>query len=199
MGTGTKTNTNSTSKQHRDYVIASILEIAAAANVTLPEATLAIYLTRLITLSAEAMQQATIRTTQEWDKGHIMPPIGYILDRSGQSPQLLAEQAWEWIHVYIRKHWHPDIGPYQGAPQIPDGVDYAVRQCGGLSRIAYPGDRDVDFIRRGFMEAHIRFAKEGGQQITISRELAASTMKNLQLGMNTGALTETIELNETGE
>lgn len=180
MGTGTKTNTNSTSKQHRDLVIASILEIAAAANVMLPEATLAIYLTRLTTLSPESLRQATVRTTEEWDKGHIMPPIAFILERSGQSPELLAEQAWEWIHVYIRKHWHPDIGPYQGAPQISPAVDYAVRQCGGLTRIAYPGDREVDFIRRGFMEAHVRFAKEGGQQVTLSRELAGSTMKTIE-------------------
>lgn len=162
----------------------------------LPEATLAIYLTRLITLSPEALQQATLRTTQEWDKGHIMPPIGFILERSGQSPELLAEQAWEWIHVYIRRHWHVDIGPYQGAPAIPPPIDYAVRQCGGLSRIAYPGDREIDFIRRGFMEAHIRYCQEGGRQTTMSRELAGSMMKTLQLGMNSGELPATTEPKE---
>lgn len=180
MGTApTKTNSNSTSKPHRDFVIGSILRIAAAASVTLPEATLAIYLEMLINLTPEAIKQASIRTTMEWDRPHMMPPISYILERSGQSPKLRAEQAWEAVQRFVYKNWHPDIG-FTSTARLDPGSDYAVRQCGGLARIHDAAEDTFSFIRKDFLQAYERFVVEGGEQVRFSQELAVNTLKEIQ-------------------
>lgn len=182
----TKTNSNSTSKQHSGSLLACILKIAAAMNVTLPEPSQAVYLEALTNLTTEEIELATARTIAEWDKPHMMPPVAFILARSGHNPELAAEQAWDWIQNYIRRHWHPDIGHYQGAPEIPAAIDYALRQVGGLARIAYPTDRDIDFIRRGFLDAHRRFVSEGGEQTRLSHADAKRILGTLRLAANSG-------------
>lgn len=176
-----KTKTTSTAKTLRGSCLASILKIASAMSVTLSEATQAVYLEQLQNLAPERLAEAVQRTLMEWDRPHMMPPIAFILARTGASPKLLAEQAWDWTQRYIRKHWHVDVGHYQGAPEIPAATDYAIRQCGGLARIAYPTDRDVDFIRKGFLEAHQRFVEEGGEQVRLSDTDAKRILGNLRI------------------
>ncbi len=165
-----------------------MLKIAAAANVKLTEETMAVYLEALIPLEPEALSVATKRTILEWDRPSMMPPIKFILDRSGVNPQLAAEQAWDWTKNYIRRHWHIDIGHFQGAPAIPAATDYAIRQVGGLGRIAYPGERDIDFIRRGFLEAHQRFVAEDGEQVRLSHADAKNFLETLRLSQASGVL-----------
>lgn len=147
----------------------------------LTEPTQAVYLEQLQNLPHERLMEAVQRTIMEWDRPHMMPPIAFILARSGASPQLQAEQAWDWTQRYIRKHWHVDIGHYAGAPAIPAATDYAIRQVGGLVRIAYPTDRDIDFIRKGFLEAHQRFVTEDGEQVRLSHADASRILDNLRL------------------
>lgn len=180
------TNSNGTPKPQKGYWLALILKIAAAMGVELPEATQTIYLEQLSSLSLEQLRHATERTIREWDRPHMMPPIAFILERSGSNKQLAAEQAWDWIQNYSRRHWHVDIGHYQGAPEIPAAIDYALRQVGGLVRIAYPQDRDIDFIRRGFLEAHQRFVSEGGEQARLSHADAKRFLGTLRLAANSG-------------
>ena len=111
----------------------------------------------------------------------MMPPIAFILARTGNDPKLQAEQAWDWVQHYIRNHWHPDIGHFQGAPEIPPATEYAIRQVRGLGRIARPDDHEVDFIRKGFLEAHQRFVVEDGQQERLSHADASRILGNLRI------------------
>jgi len=150
-------------------------------SVTLSEATQAVYLEQLQNLPPERLAEAVQRTIMEWDRPQMMPPIAFILDRTGRSPELQAEQAWDWTQRYIRKHWHVDLGHYAGAPAIPAATEYAIRQAGGLARIAYPGDREVDFVRKGFLEAHQRFVEEGGEQTRLSHADASRILGNLRI------------------
>lgn len=175
-----QTDKKPTSRQHEEFCLSAILRIAAAANVTLPRLTQVTYLEALLPMSRERMELATQRTILEWAEPSKMPPVKFIRDRSGSSPELEAEQAWEWTLLYVRRFWHIDVGPYPDAPKIPPAIDYAIRQAGGLSRIAYHSDQVADFVRKGFLEAHVRYTKEGGAQTLMSRELAASMIKQIQ-------------------
>jgi hypothetical protein len=129
----------------------------------------------------------------------MMPPIAFIMARSGASSQLAAEQAWDWTKNYIRRHWHIDIGHFQGAPAIPAATDYAIRQVGGLGRIAYPGERDIDFIRRGFLEAHQRFEAEGGEQTRLSHADAKRILGSLRVALDSGQDFLPVPTEKTGE
>jgi hypothetical protein len=173
---------STTPPQPEQSLLGLILEIAAAANVKLEQDSLVVYYEHLSILTPADAQRAAHRTIREWDKPHMMPPIGFILARSETNPQLAAEQAWDWIQLYARRHWHPDIGHFKGAPEIAAPIEYAVRQVGGLNRIAYPKERDMDFIRRGFLDAHQRFVAEGGEQVRLSRADAKRLMDRLRLG-----------------
>lgn len=168
-------------------------------NVVLPGTSQATYLEHLLSLEPEALEKATHRTILEWDRPSMMPPIAFILARSGVNPQLAAEQAWDWTQRYIRKHWHIDIGHLQGAPDIPTATEYAIRQVGGLGRIAYPSEGALDFIRRGFLEAHQRFVVEGGEQTRLSHADANRLLGTLRIAQNSGhtAISELPE--KTGE
>lgn len=159
---------------------------------TLTEATQAVYLEQLQTLPPERLAEAIQRTLMEWDRPNMMPPIAFILERSGQGPKLQAEQAWDWTERYIRRHWHIDIGPYQGAPEIPAATDYAIRQVGGLARIAYHPERESDFIRKGFLEAHERFVEEGGEQTRLSHADASRLLGNLRIAAASGFASESL-------
>ncbi len=183
-----KARTTSTATQHRDYVHGLILRMASAANVELTEDSQAVYLEQLVTLKPEAIQQAAQRTVREWDRPNMMPPIAFILKRAGQDPELEAEKAWEWINGYIRHHWHIDIGHFAGAPLIPPATEYAVRQAGGLAKIAYHSDKDSDFIRKGFLQAHQRFESEVGEQTKFSHAEATKFLGSLRVAANSGHL-----------
>lgn len=181
-----KPKTKSTGKTQHESYLACILKLAAAMSVTLTEATQTVYLEQLLALDSADLKHAVDRTIREWDRPHMMPPIGFILARATTNPKLAAEQAWDWTQNYIRRHWHIDIGHYEGAPEIPAAVDYAIRQVGGLTRIAYPEDRGVDFIRRGFLEAFERFKAEDGEQVRLSHADAKRMLGNLRLAANSG-------------
>lgn len=182
------------SKPQRDFALDLICKIALAMNVTLEEGTQLIYLEQLQGLPPERLSEAVQRTIMEWDKPHMMPPIAFILARSGSNPKLRSEQAWDWTQNYIRRHWHPDIGHYQGAPEIPAATDYAIRQVGGLQRIAYPMEKDLDFIRKGFLEAHQRFVEEGGEQTRLSDGDAKRILGNLRLAASGISGSELVKL-----
>jgi hypothetical protein len=157
------------------------------------------YLEVLVELEPDALKAATKRTISEWDRPSMMPPIKFILERTGVNPTLLSEQAWDWIQVYVRKHWHVDIGHFQGAPQIPPATDYAVRQVGGLARIAYRSDRDTDFVRKGFLDAHQRFTAEDGEQLKLSHADASKLLDTLRISRDSGTLPTNALTEKTGE
>ncbi len=75
-------------KPHDDYYLGWIVKIAAATNVKLGEATLAVYLERLRQLSAEQITTAANRTIEEWNKPSMMPPLAFILERCGRYSEI---------------------------------------------------------------------------------------------------------------
>jgi hypothetical protein len=166
------------SKQLKAFVHDGILKIAAAMNVTLEEATQAVYVEQCLTLSQPEFIQAVTRTIREWDKPHMMPPIAFILDRSGCNQKLLGEQAWEALQRFVYKNWHPDLG-FTSKARLDPATDYAARQCGGLHRIHNAPTKDFGFIRRDFLQAHERFLAEGGEQTKFSQEIAEKTLNEL--------------------
>ncbi len=68
-------------KPHDDYYLGWIVKIAAATNVKLGEATLAVYLERLRKLTGEQMATAGERVIEEWGRASMMPPLAFILER----------------------------------------------------------------------------------------------------------------------
>lgn len=150
------------SKQRKDSVLVGVLKIAAAANVSLEEATQAVYVERLLELDGNAFMVAVTRTIDDWDRPSLMPPLPFILARSGASPQLQAEQDYAAV-MKTFEGWYPDLGQ-PVTDGLPPAAQYALRQIGGFHRIAQTKYEDVDFQRRAFMEAHQRFTAEGGAQ-----------------------------------
>ena len=151
-------------------------------NVELSELTIRVYFEALVNYPEEDLRIAYQKTVQEWAESSRMPPVAFIINNLPQkNSELLAEQAWQWVQRYIRNYWHVDIGPFQGAPAMPAATEYAVRQVGGLQRIAYPLERDLDFIRRGFLESHQRFSVEGGAQTRLSTSEAKAILTSLRL------------------
>jgi len=70
------------SKEHANLCVSSICKIAAAANVELSKATMAVYVERMDRLSSERIRQATTRTIEDWAEPSKMPPLSFILERS---------------------------------------------------------------------------------------------------------------------
>jgi hypothetical protein len=159
-----------------------ILKIASAATVVLTEASQATYLERLQRLTPEQMETATCLTIDEWDRPSMMPPIAFILARSGGDAKLQAEQAWELAWKLIKRDWYADgIGWVAGAQgKLTPAMQYAIRQCGGESRMAYADEEAFPFIRRDFIQAHERFALEDGEQVRLTHSEAAGILKELQ-------------------
>lgn len=85
------------------------------------------------------------------------PTIAELRTRAGLNEQtqeqIEANQAWQWIRFFSTHHWHPDIGPYRGAPPIPPRIDYALRQVGGLHVIASCSNARLPFMRQDFINA----------------------------------------------
>jgi hypothetical protein len=162
-------------KQQRVHYADSINKIASAANVELPEATIVVYLERLLQLTPEQLAEATRRTIEEWDRPSMMPPLKFILDRAGNNPKLEAEKAWErWER--LSGAWYPDgLGWQNGVDkELTPAMQYAIRQCGGEHRMIYCSEESFPFIRRQFLESHERFQVEGGAQ-----QLTTGEAKNL--------------------
>ncbi len=169
-----------------------------------------VYLERLERLSREEIAMAVRRTIDEWDKPHMMPPLAFILARTGNGAvddQFAAEKAWadlplgSWFGESLLptmcstrpKNHKGRIQEYNGGflvyPEPLDAAtDYAVRIVGGFDRIANAGgDKELDFIRRDFLQAHKRYSETVGL-IAPSREEAKGffdsiggiTMKEIQ-------------------
>ncbi len=100
-----------------------------------------------------------------------MPPLKFILDRAGESPKLLAEQAWTFVEPLVEQNWYADgLGWMNDAQKkLTPAMSYAIRSCGGESRIA---TELSPFVRRDFIAAFERFNAEGGEQ---TRLLAAES------------------------
>ena len=90
-----KTNKPAPAKMPHDYYLGLILKMAAAANVELSEATLAVYLERLSKLTKPQMDQATSRTIEEWQESSKMPTLAFILERSYIQPAMVTAQELE--------------------------------------------------------------------------------------------------------
>jgi hypothetical protein len=97
--------------------------------------------------------RGVMRNDTEW-----FPSVKAIRERAGlkQEDRLQAEvnAAWDWVLNYIRRFWHPDIGPHSNAPAIPERIAYAIRQLGGLRRISMRTYESEPFIRKDFADAY---------------------------------------------
>lgn len=179
-----KTNPKSTGKTPKaSYVISQILKLAAAANVEIAKETQGVYAAELATLTVEQLDLAVSRTVREWDKASMMPPLAFILARAGTDAKLLAEQAWELAWKLVKRDWYADgIGWVDGAEKkLTPAMQYAIRQCGGEYRMAYEDNEEsFPFMRRDFLAAHERFAREGGEQVRLSQGEAVKLLDQLQ-------------------
>jgi hypothetical protein len=170
-----------TARQRSGYALGLILKVAAAASVEISEETQAVYLEQLAACSPEALTEGVRRTIREWDKPHMMPPLAFILARTVENAQVLAEAAWETVQRLVYRDWHPDIGWTRTVEMDPQ-LEYAIRQVGGLRRI-HDCPRDAfSFLRRDFLAAHLRYGSEGGGQVQLSQKQAAAILGQLQRG-----------------
>ena len=133
--------------------------------------TVAVYMEKLLPLSSEQLEQATRRTIDEWGEPSKMPPLKFILERTGDNAKLLAEQAFELAWKLVKRDWYADgIGWVAGAREkLSPAMQYAIRQCGGEYRMAYADDEAFPFIRRDFLQAHERFTLEDGEQVRLTQ------------------------------
>jgi hypothetical protein len=146
-------------------------------NVELSKATLAMYMERLSSLTREQVESASRKTIDEWDQPSKMPPLKFILDRTGPSPKLLAEQAWAFVEPYVEKNWHPDLGWAPGKDKaLTPAMLYAIRQTGGLTRIY---NEASPYVRKDFIAAFERFTIETGAQMLLA---ASEARHRLALG-----------------
>lgn len=94
-----------------------------------------------------------MRNDTDW-----FPSVKQIRDRAGlkqdDRQQVEANAAWDWLDDYSRHQWHPDLGPYDGAPPIPLRTAYALRQIGGLRRFAMRTHESEPFMRKDFAAAY---------------------------------------------
>lgn len=95
MATDDKRKWTEQSAMHANLVLSSVVKIAAAANVELSKATIAIYVERLGKLSSERIRQATTRTIDDWREASKMPPLSFIIERSylGREAQEVIDDA----------------------------------------------------------------------------------------------------------
>lgn len=158
-----------------------MLKIAAAANVEIEEPTQAVYVERLVTLSRAEFDLAVRHTIDEWDRPHLMPPLAFILARTGGNVKLAAEQAWELAWKLVKRDWYADgIGWVAGSQgKLTPAMQYAIRQCGGEFRMAYADEESFPFIRRDFIQSHERFSLEDGEQVRLTQGEASDFLKQL--------------------
>ncbi len=171
-------------QQHKTFCVTCITKIAAAANVELTKATIAVYLERLCVLDRAQLADATNRTITEWSEASKMPPLKFILDRCSSNPKLLAEQAWELAWKLVQRDWYADgIGWVAGAKEkLTPAMQYAIRQCGGEYRMTHADEEAFPFIRRDFLQAHERYLVEGGDQTRLTQAEAQNILGKLKRG-----------------
>ena len=96
--------------------------------------------------------------TEHIRESRFFPTVAELRERAGLSKAdrnaVEANAAWEFVNRYVRRHWHPDIGPYPDAPQIPARIDYALRQMGGLRRLNSCLADHLPFMKKDFIEAY---------------------------------------------
>lgn len=89
-----------------------------------------------------------------------------------------AEEAWDKFkdnfHCY-----HPDLG-YRG-PKPDAAMEYAMRQIGGFERFSTTLVENENFIRKEFIEAHMRFDSTGGR-LAPTRDEAKRLLDRLKKG-----------------
>lgn len=147
-------------------------------NVPISEETQIVYLEAFLGMTDEIARLATDRTIAEWAEASKMPTIAFIKQRAGGDPKLLAEQAWEVMQLLIG-FWYADgIGWQRGTDRLlTPAMQYALRQCGGEYRMAYPTDESAPFIRRDFIAAHERYQTEDGAQVALTKGEASEFLK----------------------
>lgn len=79
----TRPRLTETPKPPDGFYLSYILKIAAGAAVEISETTQAVYLERIRQLSPTEIQTATSRTLEEWSEASKMPPLAFILERTG--------------------------------------------------------------------------------------------------------------------
>lgn len=169
-------------KQHRVFCANWINKIASAMTVELSEATVAIYLERMLPLTPEQIEKAGNRVIDEWREPHKMPPWAFFKERIGVNAQLLAEQEWEMAWKLVKRDWYADgIGWVNDAQKkLTPAMCYAIRQCGGEPKMAYASEKDFPFLRKTFLEAHERFSVEGGEQTRLTHGEAKQLLDALR-------------------
>lgn len=177
-----KARPTSLEKTAKAYLLSQIQKLAAAANVALSRETIAIYATELAALTPEQLDLAIGRTVREWDKPSQMPTLAFILARTGEDAKLLAEQAWELALKLVKRDWYADgIGWVADADKkLTPAMQYAIRQCGGEHKLAYADEDVFPFVRKDFLEAHQRFALEGGEQVRLTQGEAINLLGQLK-------------------
>lgn len=96
--------------------------------------------------------------TDHINDSKFFPTVAELRERSGASrldqEAVEGNTAWEFVNAYARKYWHPDIGRYSTAPEIPSRAQYALRQIGGLRALTNASNNSWPFLRKEFMEAY---------------------------------------------
>jgi hypothetical protein len=84
---------------------------------------------------------------------------------------LEAEKAWDAFQKRIAYFYCDESGIEQPRcqrgrllypPTLEPATEYAVRQCGGRYAIEYADPKNVHFVRRDFIAAHVRFRQTKG-------------------------------------
>ena len=128
--------------------------------------------------------------------------------RASEMDQFESEKAWADVRWVIQQCWYGpelailplyvskgfEIGPHMrdrvvktesmgGFKILPKPfdtrTDFAIRNVGGLQRIAEAGPKDHDFIRKDFIQAHRRFTATAGY-LAPSREEAKALLEGMK-------------------
>jgi hypothetical protein len=111
-----------------------------------------------VILQAVGPEQFDRALTEHFRESAFFPTIAELRHRAGMrkadQDAVEANAAWEFISYYVYHYWHPDVGRYQGAPEIPPRTEYALRQIGGLRRLHDTPTDSIPFVCKRFMEAY---------------------------------------------
>ena len=149
--------------------------------------------------SLEAAFRACLRTCTEFPTPANVR--SQLANAEKHQDQFEAEKTWELVKQTLRRHWYGELMPvmvskrpenYTGriqeygdgfllhAPPFDAATDYAIRNVGGLERIATASGKEQDFIRRDFLTAVTRHRETLGLTAP-SREEAKAFLDSLKV------------------
>ena len=123
-----------------EWLVRELSALAELLDVQVTPGRLVGYVKLLADLDRQSLTRAVNRAANECTFFPKPAELRKLAEPTEDEIDVEAEAAWQWTLEFMRRHWHPDIGVYPTAPEVPERLAYAVRLVGGFRSLGLAGE-----------------------------------------------------------